>query len=140
MAQISLPDTAVIDLSVIQTIVNAINRLDDAVSNISAAYSVAASDTDPDAPSSQFSSIFNLATHQIQFGRKEVSSTGGTIVFNTPFAVGTKPVFVANVREDQDLTISNYTYALTNEGATVKVKGASSNVYIHWIAIGTRQA
>ena len=132
MAQISLPDTAVIDLSVIQTIVNAINRLDDAVSNISAAYSVAASDTDPDAPSSQFSSVFNLATHQIQFGRKEVSSTGGTIVFNTPFAV--------NVREDQDLTISNYTYALTNEGATVKVKGASSNVYIHWIAIGTRQA
>ena len=46
MAQISLPDTAVIDLSVIQTIVNAINRLDDAVSNISAAYSVAASDTE----------------------------------------------------------------------------------------------
>lgn len=140
MAQISLPDTAVIDLSVIQTIVNAINRLDDMVSQISSSYSVATSDINPET-ASEFASVFNLTTHEIQFGREIVNSTGGTITFNRPFATGTKPIFVATVREDNDtLEISNYTYQLTNENAEVVVNGATTNVYLHWVAIGTRQA
>lgn len=139
MAQISLPDTAVIDLSVVQTIVNAINRLDDAVSQLSSTIIPGYDDTDD--TSSEFSSIFNLTIHQIQFGREQVASTGGDITFSQPFATGTKPIFVATVREDTTgLTISHYTYALTNTGATLRVTGATNDVYIHWIAIGTRQA
>lgn len=137
--QISLPSTAVVDISVLQTIVNAINRLDDAVSQLTDPYGYVAV-SDSNATASEFSSVFNSTTHQIQFGRKVVDGSGTStdIEFKNSFADGTKPIFVATVREDSTENIMVHTKTLTNSKANVYVSGAATTVYVHWIAIGTR--
>lgn len=157
MGHISLPDTAVIDISVIQTIVNAINRLDTQVSELVETYvDVAYSDTDtqPNA----WNSGFNPTVHQIQFGKIKVTSdlfvaegTAGSgdgvfytatkpdIMYQMPFAEGTKPTVTFGISHGDTNEMSVSLIENANNKFTAKVRAtAAGNPWIHWIAIGTR--
>lgn len=154
MAQISLPDTAVIDISVLQTIVNAINRLDEQVSEVIETYAdVAYSDTD--VSTIAWNAAFNPTVHQIQFGKVKltedtfVSETSGGATFYTatkadipyhmPFAEGTKPVITFGISHGDNNEMSASLIENANNDFTVKVRATQpGNPWVHWIAIGTR--
>lgn len=157
MAQISLPDTAVIDISVLQTIVNAINRLDEQVSEVIETYvDVAYSDTD--VSTTAWNSAFNPTVHQIQFGKVKLTEdtfvsegTAGAgdgvfytatkidIPYNMPFAEGTKPVITFGISHGDANEMSASLIENANNKFTVKVRATQpGNPWVHWIAIGTR--
>lgn len=156
MGSISLPDTAVIDISVLQTMVNAINRLDSQVSELFETFvDIAYSDNDPS--TTAWNSGYNPTVHQIQFGSTKIDSalfesetSGGAtfytatkedLPFNVAFADGTKPVITlgvhcANTTNEMSANIVSF----TNTAFTVKVKATTggNNAYLKWVAVGTR--
>lgn len=154
MGHISLPDTAVIDLSVVQTIVNAINRLDTQVSELVETYvDVAYSDTD--VSPTAWNSGFNPTVHQIQFGKIKVTedlfvseTSGGStfytatkpdIMYQMPFAEGTKPVITFGISHGDNNEMSVSLIENANNKFTAKIRATEAgNPWIHWIAIGTR--
>ena len=154
MSHISLPDTAVVDISVLQTIVNAINRLDEQVSILTESYlDVAYSDTDTS--TTAWNSGFNPTVHQIQFGKVKVTddvfveeTSGGStfytatkenIPYNMPFAEGTKPVITFGISHGDSNEMSVSLIENANNVFTAKIRAtAPGNPWIHWIAIGTR--
>lgn len=155
MGQISLPDTAVIDISVIQTMVNAINRLDSQVSELFETF-VDIGYEDSDDGATDLKSGYNPTVHQIQFGKVKVESTefisktaGGAtyyvavknnIPYNIPFKTDTKPVIVfsaSHVIDDDEMSVS--LVLNSNSQFTARIKATEdSDMWIHWIAIGTR--
>lgn len=151
MAQISLPDTAVVDLTVLQTIVNAINRHDSVLTQIASSYgSVPKTANVNEDTGGAFNSVFNLTSHEIEFGKEDVPSasviTDGsnaaasgkqiTISFERAFAVA--PIVLATVRADYDYFVEVQSTTTTNFKVSVRGTTAHTGAWVNWIAIGSK--
>lgn len=142
MAQISLPDTAVIDLATVQTIVNALNRHDEVLSQLVSAYATPPK-TDTNDTATTFNTIFNGTTHQIQFGRIKLNQTETStppkfeVSFETPFSG--VPTVVASARyTSSDTTPIFASLATVNDSGFTGWVSENHTVVVSWIAIGTR--
>lgn len=105
---ISFDSNSVIDMGVLQTIANAINKHDDAINTLT---NNMASSVAPTKGDNRYASVFDFSSNLIQWGRKRVtinngSSVNGTsaetlqesIEFPTMFGNATTPIVVASAK------------------------------------------
>ena len=140
MAIISLPTTSVIDISALQTIVNAINRHDEIITQLS---SLTVTSNSVDTLADGGTATYNPLTHVIKSGKKlaTASTNNFSVQFEGTPAFEGKPVITTGIIDSTGSSATTIVvHDVNSAGFKFDVVGGTGSFYVHWMAFGDRSS